>query len=151
MLALVLWIGAIVFLALGARAALRTRAVAKDADGAYEAYADNAAAGLSLEQFRRAYGAVYGARGLWHIVLSLGVSLALTVPAILAFRFVWVRIWRATGQANWTAEGTIVYGVAVAVFLTVLWAAISFPIARRYHKRHPGDLDEALTRSRSEA
>ncbi len=85
----------------------------------------------------RPRGAIHAAVALWAVLLATPV-----IAAVLEFLL--ELLWQASGQSRVFEPGYLVWAFFIFFGLLGAWAAIGYAVARRYHRRAPGRLEDEL-------
>lgn len=134
----------------GLRAILSYRAVAGDAqtDYAYKSERGMIPKELSKSRYIEIYRRVNNPRAAGYAASGLGIILAATPFIFWGLEWGLRTLYNLSGQDRVIEPGYLVWQFIIFFAVLMIWAAIIYAVARRYHRKAPGSLqyeiDQAL-------
>jgi len=157
---------ALLFVVAALRAILGYRAVYRDAHAewpAFQAGRPDLAKGLDRQGFIRAFVRAYGPRAALYSAVLLVLAAVLTPLFMLVLTWLYSVLIADPSQAaggsdlahevhrQFRTDGPLVYAFFMFFGLIASWGLVAFLVARRYHGRRPGSLDDELHLERGDA
>jgi hypothetical protein len=137
---------ALVALAFTLRAAIGWAGLGREAEGDFDYRTEHGMIPHDIDRaaFVSTYRRVNGPRTSTYCAVTLW-SVLLATPIIAKILEVALELlWQMSGQSRVFEPGYLVWAFFIFFGLMGSWAAIAFIVARRYHARTPGRLDDEL-------
>jgi len=125
-----------------ARSFLAWQNVRKDAREDYEYKRSNGMMpdNLDREVYEQIYHRVYGPRGPLHVAGAMIAILVATPVAMLGFERGLNFIYNLSGQSRVIEPGYLVWQFFLFFGMIAVWVSIAYFVAKRYHRKAPGNL-----------
>ncbi len=133
----------------GLRAFLGYRRVAADAAADYDYKRANNMIPKSMgrEQYIEIYKRVNDPRGLAYIAVGLGLIIITTPLLFFLLEQFLQLLYNLSGQSRSIEPGYLVWQFSLYFLVVMVWAAIAYIFARRYHRKSTGSLQYELGRA----
>lgn len=99
---------------------------------------------IDQDRFVKTYRRVNGPRASSYAALALWAVLLATPVIAKILEVLLELLWQATGRSRVFEPGYLVWAFFIFFGLMGAWAGIAYLVARRYHARAPGRLEDAL-------